>query len=91
MLTGLESGYVKTPSDKTARQLATAAPDLEHPISAPEPGELTCTVDELVGIARTAAVILSRHLVEHHAVAPCRSSICHAPQPRECPGQESFA
>ena len=74
MLPGVECRYVKAPSDETARQLTATAPDLEHPITAPDSGDPACMIDELVGIRRTAAVILGRHLIKDPAVAPCGSS-----------------
>ena len=70
-LAGFECCDVQTPSDKTARQLATSAPDLQHMITAPDPCDLTSLVDEFVRISRTAAVVLSRDLIKNHAVTAC--------------------
>jgi hypothetical protein len=40
-------------------------------ITAPDPCGLASLVDEFVGISRTAAVVLSRDLIENLAVTTC--------------------
>jgi hypothetical protein len=62
---------VQAPSGKAARQLAAPAPDLKHMITAPDPRDLTGSVDEFVGISRTAAVVFSRDLIKNLAVTTC--------------------
>ena len=61
----------QAPGEKGARQLAAPAPDLEHVITAPDPGDLTSPVDEIVWISRTVTVILSRYLIKNLAVTTC--------------------
>ena len=65
---GFECCDVQAPSEKAARQLAASTPNLKHMIAAPDPRHLTSLVDEFVRICRTAAVVLSRDLIENHAV-----------------------
>jgi hypothetical protein len=40
-------------------------------ITAPDPGDLTSPVDEIVRISRTVTVILSRYLIKDLAVTTC--------------------
>jgi hypothetical protein len=80
VLPGLERRYVKPSSDKTTCQLAATASDLEHPVTVPDPGDPTGTVDKLVGIRRAVAVIFCRHLIKYLAVAPCGGAV-HARDP----------
>jgi hypothetical protein len=42
-------------------------------IAAPDPGDLTSLVDELVWISRTVTVVLSRYLIKNLAVTTCGS------------------
>jgi hypothetical protein len=42
-------------------------------ITAPDPGDLTSPVDEIVRISRTAPVVLSRYLIKNLAVTTCGS------------------
>jgi hypothetical protein len=42
-------------------------------ITAPDPGDLTSPVDEIVGISRTVTVVLSRYLIKNLAVTTCGS------------------
>jgi hypothetical protein len=65
---------VQAPSDKAARQLAAAAPDLKHTITAPDARDLASLVDEFVRISRTTAVVLSRDLIKNLAVTTCGRS-----------------
>jgi len=64
---------VHAPGEKGTRQLAAPAPDLEHMITASDPGDLTSLVDELVRISRTVTVVLSRYLIKNLAVTTCGS------------------
>ena len=80
-LAWFECGDVQAPGDKAARQLAAAAADLEHVITAPDPCDPTSLVDEFVGISRTVAVVLGRDLIKNLAVTTCSSAACHASQP----------
>jgi hypothetical protein len=68
---GFECCDVQAPGDKTARQLAGSAPDLKHVITAPDPCDLTGSVDEFVRISRPATVVLSRDLIKNLAVTTC--------------------
>ena len=70
-LPGLDRRDVQAPSDEAARQLAAPAPELEHPIAAADAGELTCMVQQLLGVRGTVAVILVRHV--HRT--PCRGAV----------------
>jgi hypothetical protein len=70
-LAGFERCDVQAPGGKAARQLAASTPDLQHMITAPDPCGLASLVDEFVGISRTAAVVLSRDLIENLAVTTC--------------------
>ena len=81
MLPGLDCRDAKPTSDETPSQLTAAAPDLEHRIASPDSRDLARAVDELVGIRRTVAVVLSRDFVEHPAVTPCGSGPSHVRQP----------
>jgi hypothetical protein len=40
-------------------------------ITAPDPGDLTSLVDEIVRISRTVTVVLSRYLIKDFAVTTC--------------------
>ena len=70
--TGFQCCDAQAPSDKAARQLAAATPDLEHMITAADPGDPASLVDEFVRISRTAAVVLSRDRIKNLAVTTCR-------------------
>ena len=74
VLPGLKCRDLKPPGDETVRQLTASAPDLEHPIAAPDPGDPTGAVDELVGIRRAVAVVFCGHVVEGLAVAACEGA-----------------
>ena len=91
MLPRLDCSYVKATSDEAARQLTAAAPDLEHPITTADSRDLTCLIDELVGIGGTTVVIFSRHLVEDPAVAPCRSRFHHSLNVEDVPDRMARA
>jgi hypothetical protein len=74
---------VQAPGEQAARQLAAAAPDLKHMITAPDPRDQASLVDELVRISRAAAVVLSRYLINNLAVTT-RGRFwqpCHSPAP----------
>jgi hypothetical protein len=73
-LAGFERGDVQAPSEEAPRQLAASAPDLKYVITAADPRDLTPLVDELVGISRTVAVVLSRDLIKDLAVTTCGRS-----------------
>jgi hypothetical protein len=72
-LAGFDCCDVQAPSDKGARQLAASTPDLKHMITAPDPCDLTSSLDEFVRIGRTAAVVLSRDLIKNLAVTRWRA------------------
>ena len=69
-LSGLDPHDMEAPSNEPTRQLAASAADLEHPVTALQVRDLTGVRDELLGIGRTAAVILRGHVIEHRAIAP---------------------
>jgi len=66
LITGANRGI----GHESARQLAAPAPDLQHPITVPDPCDPTGLIDEFAGISRAVAVVLSRHLIKDLAVAP---------------------
>jgi hypothetical protein len=62
---------MQAPGEKGTRQLAAPAPHFKHKITAPDPGDLTSLVDEIVRIGRTVTVVLSRYLIKNLAVTTC--------------------
>ncbi len=68
VLAGLDGHDVEAAGGQAARQLPAAAPDLEHAVAFPHPGDPAGPSDKLVGIGGAVAVVLGRHLVEDFAV-----------------------
>jgi hypothetical protein len=80
---GLDGRDPKSPGHKAACELTAAAADLEHPITAYEARDPAGTVDELIGMRRTVAVVFGGDFVEQPAVPPRGSDLRHVRHARE--------
>jgi hypothetical protein len=83
----LHGDHLEGGREKIARQLPTAAPDLEHEVSGFQPRDGARLLDKLLRVSGPAAVVLDRHLIEDASVLTWRDC-CHARKVDEAPDRD---